>query len=56
MMLHLLLENDARRAQKIVDDYVSDFGSVREYLDYLDTYVCSGERIRYTDSGAEVKL
>ena len=56
MMLHLLLENDARRARKIVADYVSDFGSVREYLDYLDTYTCSGDRIRYTDSGAEIKL
>ena len=56
MMLHLLLENDARRAKKIVEDYVSDFGDLREYLDYLDTYVCRGDRIRYTDSGAEVTL
>ncbi len=56
MMLHMLLANDAVRARKIVADYVSDFGSVQEYLDYLDTFVCSGDRIRYTDSGAEVTL
>ena len=56
VMLHLLLENDARRAREIAANYTSDFSSVRDYLNYLDTLSLCGDRIRYTDTGAEVTL
>ena len=56
VMLHLLLENDARRARDIAANYTTPFSSVRDYLNYLDTISCCGERIRYTDTGAEVTL
>ena len=56
MMLYLLLENDAARARKIMADFVPTFPTVREYLDYLDSFLCTGDRITYTDGGAEVKL
>ena len=55
-MLHLLLENGAQWAQEILAAYEPTFASAREYLDYIDAMTCSGDRITYTDTGAEVKL
>ena len=56
VMLHLLLENGAQRARDIVAGFTPAFPSIRAYLDYIDTLTCRGNRITYTESGAEVKL
>ena len=53
---HLLLGNGAARARDILANFTPAFPSVRDYLNYIDSFVCSGERITYTDTGAEVKL
>ena len=55
-MLHLLLGNGAARARDILAKFTPAFPSVRDYLNYIDGFACSGERITYTDTGAEVKL
>ena len=56
VMLQLLLQEDAARAREILANFTPAFPTARAYLEYLDRFVCSGERIAYTDTGAEVKL
>ena len=56
VMLHLLLENEAQRAKAVVANFTPAFPSIRAYLEYIDTLTCRGNRIVYTDGGAEVKL
>ena len=56
VMLHLLLENEAQRAKEVLANFTPTFPSIRAYLDYIDTLTCRGDRIVYTDGGAEVKL
>lgn len=56
VMLHLLLQNGAQRAKDIVANFTPAFPSVRAYLDYIDGLTCRGDRIAYTEGGAEVKL
>ena len=55
-MLRLLLQNDAARARDILAGFTPAFPSARAYLDYIDSFVCSGERITYGEGSAEVKL
>lgn len=56
-MLYLLLKDEAARAKKIVEEYKAPFATIREYLDYMDSLVDSGDRIEYTDDGnAKVRL
>ena len=57
-MLALLLENGAERAMEIVNNYVPEFSSAREYLDYMDSLNDSGDRIEYRDgeSFASVRI
>jgi len=56
-MMLILLGNGAKRAQKIVDEYVPMFETTQKYLDFMDSLVDNGERIEYTDDGyAKVRL
>ena len=55
-MLNLLLGNGARNAKEIIEGYDAPFKSKEEYFDYVDKINSSGDRITYTESGAEIKL
>ena len=56
-MLNLLLKDDAKRAKEIIADFKPLFATQKEYLDYIDTLNCSGDRIVYNEDGtAEVKF
>ena len=55
-MLDLLLRDDAARARDILANFTPAFPSVRAYLDYIDGFACSGNRIAYGDGRAEVTL
>lgn len=55
-MLALLLENGAERANRIIKDYEPPFASKEEYFEYLKRFVCSGERITYSEDGARIEL
>ena len=55
-MLSILLGNNASRANKIVKDFKPLFPNKKAFLDYQDSLNCSGNRIIYTENGAQVKL
>ena len=56
-MLLILLGDDAKRAKKVIAEYKAPFASTKEYIDYMDSLVDSGERIEYTEDGnAKVRL
>lgn len=55
-MLKLLLEDNAARAKRIKASFKPRFASKDEYLAFLDNLFCEGDRITYTDTGAEVKI
>jgi hypothetical protein len=56
-MILILLGDDAKRAKKVVAEYKAPFASIKEYIDYMDSLVDSGERIEYTEDGnAKVRL
>ncbi len=56
-LLELLLENNAERANKVISEFTPMFPSKRAYLDFLDSFNCSGNRITYNaDETATVKL
>lgn len=55
-MLARLLENNAERAKRIIDDYSPCFSCKEEYFEFLKNFRCSGERITYNENGAEVIL
>ena len=50
-MLHILLQNGAQRAKKIVAEYKPQFASKEDYLAYMDSLNCSGDRIVYGEDG-----
>ena len=50
-MAKLLLENSAARARQIIAEFQPQFASVKEYLDYMDSLNCEGDRIRTLDDG-----
>lgn len=56
VILHMLLENDARRAKDIVAGFTPDFPTHQAFFDYIDDLTCRGDRITYTESGAIMKL
>lgn len=56
MMLFLLLGEGGERAKKIVAEYKPLFASKEEFLKYQDSLNDSGDRIAYTDGGAEIRL
>ncbi len=51
MILKLLLENGAVRANKIIKDFVPRFPSKEAFLYYQDSICTSGDRIVYNDDG-----
>ena len=55
-MLKMLLENGAVRAKDVIDRFDAPFKSFKEYLAYMDSLESSGDRIEYTDGGANVRL
>lgn len=56
-MLKLLLENGGERAKKIKAEYKPQFASKEEYLAFLDSLNCKGDRIVYNEDGtANVKI
>lgn len=57
IMLALLLKDGAKRAKEVVANYNAPFKSTKEYLDFLEQFFSSGDRITYNDDGtATVKL
>lgn len=50
-MLRLLLQNDGEKAKKVIKEYNAPFSTKKEFLDFLDTIYCSGDRIKYSDDG-----
>lgn len=56
MMLKLLLGNNAERAKKIIADFKPQFASKEEYFACIDEIDSEGDRIVYTDDGANVIL
>ena len=55
-MLTLLLKDEAQRAKDIVAEFKPMFNSKEEYFECIDAIKCKGERITYTEKGAEVNL
>ena len=56
-MLALLLGDGATRAEQILADFKPRFASKEEYLAYVDSFNCSGDRITYDEDGnATVRL
>ena len=55
-LLQALLENGAARAKEIVAEYKAPFTSIKEYLAFIDSLETSGDRIKYTEGGANIKL
>ncbi len=55
-LLVTLLENNADKAWEIKKNYTPLFKSGKEYLEFLDTFARSGERIEYLEGEARVKL
>lgn len=56
-MLGLLLQDDAKRAKDIIENFKPMFRSKEEYFKYIDTFWSDGDRIIYKDNGtAEIRL
>ena len=53
-MLKLLLSNNAERAKKIIAEFKPLFASKKEYLDFIDSLSCDGERIKYNQDGTAI--
>ena len=53
-MLYLLLRNGGERTRAIVEEFKPPFASKDEYLNYIDSLNCSGDRIEYRDDGSAV--
>lgn len=50
-MLVLLLENGAARAKEIIANFKPQFASKEEYLEFIDSINCRGDRIVYNQDG-----
>ena len=55
-MLKILLSDNAKTAYRIIEEYKPLFKSKEEYLDYIDNFNSSGNRIEYTDDNATINL
>ena len=55
-LLKMLLSDNAAKAKEIIKNFKPCFKSKKEYLDYIDSLECSGDRITYTEEGATVRL
>jgi metal-dependent amidase/aminoacylase/carboxypeptidase family protein len=57
LMLTMLLENNAQKANEIIKNYKPTFNSKEEFLAYMDSLNSSGDRICYNeDKTAKIKL
>jgi hypothetical protein len=52
----MLLESDAERTKAILEGYTPNFSNVKEFLEYVESIYDSGDRIEYTEDGANVRL
>jgi len=56
-MLLILLSDNAKRANEIIENFTPLFPSAKAYCDYMDSLASSGDRIEYCDDGtAKVRL
>jgi metal-dependent amidase/aminoacylase/carboxypeptidase family protein len=56
-LLLLLLDNGAKRAYQIIEEYQPRFASKEEFLSYVDSLNACGDRIAYGEDGvAHVRL
>jgi amidohydrolase len=55
-MLKLLLKDGASRAKQIKANFTPDFPSIKDYLNYVDSLISTGDRIEYNDNGAKIRL
>lgn len=55
-MLYLLLKDNAQRAKTILDNFTPLFASKEEYLAYMDSLSCTGDRITYAENAATILL
>ena len=53
-MLYLLLKDGGVRAGTIAAEYKAPFASKEEYLAFIDSLGCSGDRIEYREDGTAV--
>ncbi len=56
VMLYLLLCDNAKRANDIIENFVPQFKNKEEYFSYIDSLSSIGDRIKYEDNTASVKL
>lgn len=54
-ILSALLANGAVRAKEIIADFRPQFESAEAFLSYMDSLHSSGDRIAYTEAGAEIR-
>ncbi len=55
-MLYLLLKDGGALAEKIISEYDAPFKSKEEYLAFIDSLNCDGNRIDYRDDGTATVL
>ncbi len=55
-LLNILLKDGGARAYDIIQNFKPRFASKEEYLNTIDSFASKGERITYTENGADVKL
>lgn len=55
-LLYNLLKDNAKIAREVIANSTVQFSSIKEYLEYLDTFNAQGDRIEYFENGAKVKL
>ena len=53
-MLNLLLKDGGALAAKIAAEYDAPFKSKEEYLAFIDSLSCEGDRIEYKEDGTAV--
>lgn len=51
-----LLTDGAAKAKEILAQYKPAFGSIREYLDFIDSLYMDKDVIKYTEKGIEIEL
>lgn len=56
MILFLLLDNNAQKANEVIENFVPRFSSKEEYFTCVDSFYAEGERIDYGDGFAKIKL
>ena len=50
----MLLENNAKRAYEIIEEFEPEYKSTKEYLDMIDALIDSGDRIDYSNENSAV--